>query len=1009
MIRFSKTPWDTGAISKRRNMLTAVFITLMMVASVFGIFLSSQAKAQDSDASGCENYLIVGDTHGVGDKSAGLEDKLLSSGAKSVEFLVHNGRNTSEIADQLEGQNLDDTCVIIEGGTANSQDSKEDIDSDIKSVLDNASSAKHVFWVTPVVSDSKAGANWSTKKFNNSLNEAASGNDDLTIIDLQDMSLKDDLFRDNGVSMTDDGYNQRAEAIASGARVDPEESGDNSDDSSSDDSSGNGDGSGDSGNSDSGNSDNGNSNGGGGNSDGGSNSGNNDGTSNGGNREANRNEDCDTSECFNGDPSKASPKAIADSLNEVTDYGTASRYLAIQRWGAVNIAAPAYDFTDPASLPSALSSRAVGGLMGLGATAMTMTFTIIILAFTPDVTSFMTSIADYIFGNFIGGNILDEGSSNAGSTGVLVTSILTILILMSIIRAASTDTNMSLKQRAAGALSSIAKGAILLMLVMFMAAQSKKNHEGESEQTAQNTSDEAFEDIMDSDNDGNLPEGGGDTEYTGGAQGGQGGGSTNNINDPSSWHALSLGWIVSTAYYYGQMAGGAVSNIVGSFLITPIDFVTNSVENYTKNYDGYTACDRYTGAMHVAFNATGAVQTNANKSNVLTSLDNLYIGTFFNAYQTIYGGQTEAAGNSWCFVLERENGVRPAEWMMLSRTAGLYYEGIGQGNIIPTMDTSVHTTGEMSNVDPQAATTNGLKSSQGYLLKADGSWQSNNPAFNYPLRAATFMGGGNEAAAAEARYYMSACEWTPGDTYGHINDDWKYVRAMGKTGGDDSSGDDGADDYDASTEEESGVRGTAEGMVAEAFSKIEAEKGNHPTYYLSDLDCLHPQNFAIGHGEDSESIFGFGVKSLAAERWDYSPANPSLMESAQEKVKDVVSNVPLIGSGLKWGVEKATGDDGDGEAALHNDPKRKFNSATNEQGYNPAQAFWNWSNGYNANKGIVPAALVVLVVLVIICLVIVAAIPAMVINILFSILFVFIPVAMIGALLMIAIKGGKNK
>lgn len=992
MIKFSNNPWQTGALAKRSNTLFAVLAISVLLFSVIGLFMSSQANAQDTKAQKCENFVVVGDTHALGDKSAELEKKLKTQGAKSVEFIAHNGTKTSEIPSKLKGKKLDGKCIIVESGTAGTKQSKEKSLKDIKDVLASTGNSSKVYWVTPVVSDSKASKNWSTKTFNEALNEASKSNEKLSIINVQDMSLNDSYYADNGVSMSDSGYSTRVSSIidsieesnksnSSNSSSSPSNNSDSSSPSSSNGSSGDG--------------------------NGGSNSDTSQDSPPTTTAPTEPPEDpCATQDCFKGDPNAVSPKAMADNLDKMTSYGDASRYLAIQRWQTMNVPAVPITSMDPSALPAALSSQTTKAIMGFGNTLLQGVYYMIVFAFTPSIASAMTMVADGIFGNIMGGTIMDERTSNAGSTGTIISSLMTILILMSVIKAANTDVQMTVKQRVASAVSSILKGSLVIMLVLFIASQSRKNGQemdsslrdaSQTVATQEESSGSMGADSTTANSNQNTS-----TTSAGG----------NDINNPKSWHALSLGWIVSMAYHYGQVAGGAITNIIRAMTITPIDSFTRTISDLKTGFVGKeTQCDRYIDAMHYAFGNTAAVENNPDKSMVLMSLDNLFIDTFYEAYSYIYGGNTRSAGRTWCYQLEKDNGIRSPEWMMLSRTAGLYSEAIGVGNLIGN-DSTIYSNGTHSNVSYQASMSPGLSPKGGYIVNQAGEWVSSKPEDNFPGRANIYMGnGGGDDGAAEARYYFSACTWNPGGNV-HLDKDWEQVRGMGGTGGSDTTE---SDEYKPQDNSPANPEDDAEGaVVGSAQAQANATMSNvnnitsaegYKSHYLSDIDCYHPQIFPIG-SSDGSSKYGFGAKdSEPAKRWNFAPVNKNMVEEAKQKVKDIGSSVANT---MTFGLAGKSGDEQEKDKKQE-DPTAKFGSSMNAQGYMPAFQFWNWSNGYHSGVSQWIAFFSIVCLLVLFVLVAIAAIPAMAINLILSVLFIFIPAFMIISLLMMMIRGGVRK
>lgn len=996
MIKFTQTPWKTGFLEQRRNMILAALAVIMMIMSFISIVVVSQAKAEKVSQGSCQNFIVVGDSNSLGDKNAGLEDKLNEQGAKSVEFEGKSGSKTKDIPSQLKGKKLDGKCVIVESGVADNPKDKAQALKEIKKVLGASGSAKRVFWVTPTTKGNK-----NTKEFNDALKELSKDNDKLSVVDIKNLSGDGGNFANNGISMTSNGYKKRVNIISESISQSSQGSNDPtsiSQNSSTPSSSSNG-GSNSGGESNSGSNSN---SGGSGNSDSGTPVNVDNGQGSKGDEKKNP---CDEKDCFRGDPSKISPRAMADSLGKLTSYQDATRYLAIERWSGLDVPTREMTALDPTSLVGAFSSNAIKTFLGFGRGVAKGAYTITSFAFTSSITSIMTRIGDKLFGKLLGDGLLNEQSSNAGTTGVLISSLMTIIIAFSIFRAFSTETQADFKQRAVTAISAIIKGALTIMIVLFIAAQSKKNGISEQEQyrqaaqTIQNDQDgtpEIGSNALSNNSGHNNPDIG-----------------NHDIDNPKSWHAMSLGWIISMTYHYGQMVAGAVANIARVFLITPIDSLTKVVTEAAPMSGGEAnECDRYVDAMHYAFGHTAAVQNHADKSTVLLTLDNLFVRSFFNTYKLVYGGNTGSAGRAWCYQLEKQNGTVAPEWIMLARTAGLYREGIGTGNLIGN-NPGVYADGSHSSVSFNAATKNGLSPFDGFLVKANGDWVSGKPEDNFPTRAMAYMGrAGGDTGAAEAKYYFSGCTWKPGGN-GKISDEWKNVRGMGGTGG---SNKDKGDDYNTTDiKDKATSKDAAEGdkIISSAVPSFniymdwaKKEQGDSKTHeYLSDMDCWHPQIFAIGDGEGS-SKFGFGAEdSEPAKRWNFAPVPAkNMVEEGKSRIKDIASSTA---NALSLGLVGKSGGEQEKDKDQEN-PLQKFGSSMNDRGYMPAFEFWNFTNGYNAMRGILPSLLAAVLSACLSALIILAAFPALLVNVILSILFVLIPFGVAMSLLMMALRAGRK-
>lgn len=894
MITTMDAPWSSSRARRISNKVFALIALVIMAAGVASI-LGASARANGFDE--CRNWSVIGDTHGLGITSNGIEEKLRERGAANTENEVYPRQSIDDVNSRVRSKNFDGRCVIVEAGTGNLANDDGRARESINRLLSTLSGAKKVYWVTPL-SANDATNEWDTENFLRILNETRASN--LQTIDIQHLADRGDLFDPTRVTMTSAGYEQRILAILDAIAGDetppettPSESssapappplppppGD----------------------------------GGGGDDpapppsetsappvpEGPTSTGMTPGEGFG-------------NDGFRGDPNKVSPRAFADRVSTINHFAPAADYLTIRRWGVPPIPTPTLSIVEPGSFMDAGHAALNRMLFSAASAIMSFTLTIATAAFSPGMASTALGLADRTFGWIFGG-VLSAENSNIGGTGLFLSSLVMLSFLFAVIGIFSHPAQLANPRRALGMVAlSVGKYMVVITFLLFMGWSSARNHGSTS--VTQMNAQEAF-----------LESGeiGGEQEMysiPGNSQAGpstvmttRGIGSSDLVIDaPGTWHAFSLGWFVSWCYYVGNLVGQAMAG-VPRVISGAIFDMAGAIEQG----DTGTSCDRYVDAMHFAFMNTSVADRNGGVADLLRTVDLMHYDLFFRAYADTFGGPTTAAGNSWCVIAEQDRQTAGGDWLMLARVAGLYKEAAGTGNLLRGND--------MTFADGRnriSAASNNIRDGlvgprEGYLVNSDGHWSTADPRYAMPLRAEKYMGATGPEASTEARFYFAACEWDPYTDQAALGKDWKGVRAMGVTGSL-TIAETAEEEFDRSdpgffekTQVFLGKKITsrldrlramddaARDMVPEASGRAESQFSQRDTlmnsgefYYLQDYDCLSPRNYPIGIDGDADK-FGWGAGGPFPNRWNYSPLPPpQLAEVLGKAVKDAVSGTPV--------------------------------------------------------------------------------------------------------------------
>lgn len=1013
----NNAPWrevSTFSIIKRK-IFSVMFLIAVMISFV-AIFTHNNAIAQG--LSSCSRVVVFGDSNGVGIESSGIEDRLKSEGAIRVDFYVQSRRNVSQVAQDIEGANVDGACVIMESGAADLRSSKNKNSDDIRSALNKLNGASHVFWVSPVISESKVSDSLNTRNFNEALSSVTSGNSKAHVVNIQDMSLRESYFSRNGITMSDEGYKERSGKIISAMKDTL-----NRDDSSSSSSSPqptSSSGSGGSG-----------------------------GTSGGGgasvspdspalsdnqvkdylgvqNDEGPKPGDAPAravspgEDSVIGDFQNSSPYAYSIRAQDMNSFSEASDYLMIQRWGNIFIPSIAFDIRNPESMSSSFFSTITSFLLSTAAFFMRTLVVLVTFLLSSSFGTTSLLIGDYIFGLIFSNN---ASSHPAAIMSYILSTLIVIIFFISALRMIMSPANF--RTRLIDMFTSITKTIFVFTFISMMSFRSSQNgwtYTGDSSVDYGNFAPGDFNaknDInLDDDPDSIMQSAMRVTDSTINGK---------SIVQPSTWKSFSFGWVISWIYLLSLKLFSAFAGLVHALVIYPISGLSSAIsvqESSIVDEGGHrTACDRYIDSMHLTFYSTNAAQTNEPVQNILSSLDYLYGGFVMRAQRILYGGDTFSSGNSWCYALERFNDTPSGDWLLIARGAGLYKEYAGTGMIIGT-NPAVYANGRHSLINPLVNTSPGLPASDGLMVDYRGLWKD--PAA--PIASERYMGKtGGEEAESESLYYFTACRWDPDKPEVQISNEWNGVRGMGKSGR-------SWDEIEKDAGKDIDVLPSVSGEYQAMYGNISIPEEPQFAGTLSDIDCKHPTIYPL-----SDEI-GFGSDQEWVKRWNFAKTNPNLVAQIADRTRSALSSGARAAGNI-WnkglaatkdavadgfdavGADGVAGDIRDSAAETRREsspsgggsddnPMSKFESSYNDRGYSGAFTFWQSVNGSGkgvAFFGIMAAILCVIISVCIFLICLPVIVIAGIFNWLIALIIIFIPILLITRVIIWALAQTKSK
>lgn len=430
-----------------------------------------------------------------------------------------------------------------------------------------------------------------------------------------------------------------------------------------------------------------------------------------------------------------SPKEYVDDVKGMDNLSDACHYLTFCRWKSANaMPLPDAGFTKMTQMPGAIAGGLAQFVLAIAALGMFVVGMALTFAMSIDLLSKAVYTADYLFSVTVP-EILGMNNGGIGSRTLAVLALgllLTVVAKLFVPWLGRFGPNLGVKSLAIGAIGIVGLG--------IMGAQSTKNHAGSG---TTNPAPIA-----------SLASGTG-ASISDSPQGA--------VSVPSNWAVLSPGWFVAQGYVIANNFGGAVTTVTSG--------ISDAISN-GYNSQGSNSCDRYVAAMHGAFQNTRAAQSMGGKSSVLLSYDKLMKSIYFHNYQLAAFGSSHGASNSWCRMAENQASIPAGEQMMLARSAGLYREALGTGGL--------GLSGSPSNVvDPNNPNAdNGIQIgiSEGRFLTSNGAWVKDSTE---SLEAANnFIGPNfrNADAGTQAAMYFAACEWKTPGANATLNPEWQGVK-----------------------------------------------------------------------------------------------------------------------------------------------------------------------------------------------------------------------------------------
>lgn len=746
---------------------------------------------------------------------------------------------------------------------------------------------------------------------------------------------------------------------------------------------------------------------------------------------------------INGDVNIMSPASMANKIESAQGFDYANNYLAMVRWNSFPLPSPGLNpLSGGDILNSIMASFAqmMFTFMGSLSAAIVGFFTV---CFSNFFGTIFLRLGDMLFGAVIGG--LFSGGGDIAKASALISAMVTVALVTSAMAAFDAqNAGKSIQARVMGVIMSVAKVIVFFIVIGGIGIQSLKNYGGSltPEQAAQQGGDAAVEEINNS--DGISPTDGSTAGVEFNADGGLVDGTTTEVKskiltDASSWEPLSMGWIVSVLLDIANMMINAVLGLFNSMVLFPISTLASSLDRVATDnvIDGSTApmaaCDRYIDAMHFAYQNSSASRDSIIFSQLMVSMDTIYSRTVLGAYSIGYG-ESLSGNNAWCHMLENANGSASGDRLMIGRTAGLWWEVAGDGNLLGSSSISFtageHKLGGISaNTEPVGVSII-ARGSDGVLVKSSGEWQ-NTATGETPVRANVFFGkgsmpgleGDNPTKAADtALYYFAACEWNPrsGNTY--LNKEWNGAKVKAMPSADPDYED--KNNYLSVEQAEEMYEGGDEGKFVGHANNATAHNGGggllehsknsfmavvntgeegdaNASQYLQNVDCFNIANLPSGHFKEGNN-FGWGANNRMSDRWYYAPQNANLFAQTVDRA---TSTSP---GAIRGVVSMFLGDEGE-KAERDSQAENAFSGAEDPQtNRNYTQEFWLAANGRGGSGDVLGSVFFSMAAF--ICVVIFmlpAALIGLVIHLVFGLLLAIAPAVVLLNVLLRTIKGGR--
>lgn len=693
----------------------------------------------------------------------------------------------------------------------------------------------------------------------------------------------------------------------------------------------------------------------------------------------------------------SAPAAYARAIQDTEKITDATRYLLSTRWGAFPIpTSQSLEIDNMSTVTGPIESSITSAITSLITTIASAIVMLAIFAFSGVLIDTMTKIADMVAASFGGASLfgnsrafLNFSNPGEGVTLSLISSMFIIVLFVAIFKNARAD-GTPMQQRVINVGVSLGKYFAALIATIFVTTQSAANWKsgsgfslGDSMKALYNTSAVSTEvgnlkDASSGQDDSNYYKSIEDPLYNSAA-------GDKAIGSMSSWELGSMGWIVSVFYWFANIFANAIFSIFTALFKVPIDWLASGVNNAAKatqstdspdalskaKYQDNLACNRYTDALWYAFENTRAYDMNGGTAQVLQSIDRIYYDLFIENYSIIYGDNTQSAENSWCWALEvYDTSIAPQEWVVHSRTADLYREALGTGNLFG--DSGKVVSG--SHILPvKMDLVNGSGSKNGIIINSSGEWTNEDK--DKSIKAlTTYMGRSGGEGSKQAKYYFAACIWkTDGTT--KLGSEWWQVRAGGESGGFVGDNQDGYEDQTLGDKSDDPQENTE--YVARR--------------YLTTEDCVNDKVIAAPDGNPKR---GFGSESEVAKRWNYAPLKNSVLSQLTDTIRDTVTG----GFAMLNPFSKDDDDEKKEDEEEAKNPENKFGESRNEVGEIPAHKFWQRTNGRANGANSMLAFISMGAVVIYAVFVLLSLIPAIFINTIMALLFTALPfILLIGA------------
>lgn len=693
----------------------------------------------------------------------------------------------------------------------------------------------------------------------------------------------------------------------------------------------------------------------------------------------------------------SAPAAYARAIQDTEKITDATRYLLSTRWGAFPIpTSQSLEIDNMSTVTGPIESSITSAITSLITTIASAIVMLAIFAFSGVLIDTMTKIADMVAASFGGASLfgnsrafLNFSNPGEGVTLSLISSMFIIVLFVAIFKNARAD-GTPMQQRVINVGVSLGKYFAALIATIFVTTQSAANWKsgsgfslGDSMKALYNTSAVSTEvgnlkDASSGQDDSNYYKSIEDPLYNSSA-------GDKAIGSMSSWELGSMGWIVSVFYWFANIFANAIFSIFTALFKVPIDWLASGVNNAAKatqstdspdalskaKYQDNLACNRYTDALWYAFENTRAYDMNGGTAQVLQSIDRIYYDLFIENYSIIYGDNTQSAENSWCWALEvYDTSISPQEWVVHSRTADLYREALGTGNLFG--DSGKVVSG--SHILPvKMDLVNGSGSKNGIIINSSGEWTNEDK--DKSIKAlTTYMGRSGGEGSKQAKYYFAACIWkTDGTT--KLGSEWWQVRAGGESGGFVGDNQDGYEDQTLGDKSDDPQENTE--YVARR--------------YLTTEDCVNDKVIAAPDGNPKR---GFGSESEVAKRWNYAPLKNSVLSQLTDTIRDTVTG----GFAMLNPFSKDDDDEKKEDEEEAKNPENKFGESRNEVGEIPAHKFWQRTNGRANGANSMLAFISIGAVTIYAVFVLLSLIPAIFINTIMALLFTALPfILLIGA------------